>query len=61
MLSSFFKRKKKTIVYWCIFIAYTLINGLIECISSIIESSFFIVFTSNKFTLGSVNSKVFLV
>ena len=28
-------------IFWCIFIVYTLINGLIHCISSIISSSFF--------------------
>ena len=45
-------------IFWCIFIVYTLINGLIHCISSIISSSFF---TSNEFTLCSINSKVVLV
>ena len=44
-------------IFWCIFIVYTLINGLIHCISSIISSSFF---TSNEFTLCSINSKVVL-
>ena len=42
MLSSFFQ--KKLSFFLCIFTVYILINGLIQCICSIIESSFFIVF-----------------
>ena len=37
-----FSKEKKTF-FWCMFIVYTLINGIIQCIASIIESSFFIV------------------
>ena len=44
-------------IFWCIFIVYTLINGLIQRISSIISSSSF---TSNKYTLISINSKAVL-
>ena len=34
---------KKNTVFWSIFIVYTLINGLIQGIASIIKLSFFIV------------------
>ena len=33
--------KKKVIIFWCLFIVYTLINGLIQGIALIIELSFF--------------------
>ena len=35
---------KKITVFWCIFIAHTLINCVIQGIGSITESSFFIIF-----------------
>ena len=53
MLSPIFP--KKMTIFWCIFIVYTFINGLIQGIASIIESSFF---KSNEFTLRSIDSKV---
>ena len=38
----------KIIIFWCIFIVYTSINGLIQGMASIIKSSFFIVFYIDK-------------
>ena len=57
---------KKITVLWCMFIFYTSINGLIQGMASIIESSFFILnitidslfFVWNEFTLRSIDSKV---
>ena len=51
MVSLFFL--KKIIVFWCIFIVYASINGVIQGIGSLTESLFFIV------NLGTF-SKVFL-
>ena len=53
---------KKITIFWCMFIVYTSINGLIQGIASITELSFFIIFittfslffASNEFTLRSV-------
>ena len=52
MLSSFFQKKSHFLVY---IIVYTSINSIIQCIGSIIDSSFF---TSNEFALRSIDSKV---
>ena len=41
---------KKISIFWCIFIVYTSRNGLIQGISSIIESSFFIISYIDKMT-----------
>ena len=48
----------KITVFWCMFIIFTSINDLIQGIASITESSFFIVFRLNEFTLCSIDSKV---
>ena len=40
----------KITVFWCMFIVFTSINGLIQSVASITESSFFIFFYINKMT-----------
>ena len=39
----FINFSEKIPIFWCIFIVYTLINGLIQGTTLIIESSYFIV------------------
>ena len=46
MVSSFFQ--KKITIFWCIFIVYTLINGIIQCISSIIVIIIFYCFSHRR-------------
>ena len=49
---------KKITISWCIFIDYTLINGLVQGIASVIESSFFIIFYIDKMTTLKYQFKV---
>ena len=54
MLSSFFQNK--ITIFWCIFIVYILVKGLIEGIASIMEQSFFTVnLTSFTEVFTSIN------